>query len=219
VDVRDVLGSVASAVPFLLSAVVVLGWLDMLRPARRRVFVTDRASGAFLALMTAWVLLAWEIRLASLSPGTRRVLVGIHGALLALMLVPGLFFLRPKSRDFRQGVRLAKHEDWAGAAAAYRRVLDGGRRGEAAQAAASLGRCLYRQGEYEGAAAALRQAIDARLPRISPGWILGLGYALHAQGDEQGARAAYEQVLGIRRTRHAGAAARALSELNARSGD
>jgi hypothetical protein len=74
------LGAVAWSGPFLMTAFVVLGWLDLLRPAPRRTLVTaGRPWGIVLVLWSALALLYWGSRLTGPPPGTEQVLDYVQG--------------------------------------------------------------------------------------------------------------------------------------------
>jgi len=213
------LGAVAWLAPFLITAFVVLGWVDLLRPASQRTLVTSRSRGMVLALWSAWALLAWVLRLAGLPHSTARVLVHVHQVLFAAILVASVTVVRPRSGDFRRGRQSSRRGDLDGAAAAYRRVVGSGRRAEVPYAAFNLGCVLYRRGDLDGARAAFQRAIDSGRPDVVPRAILNLGNVLDRLGDEQGARAAYERVLGIPGARQAAKAALRLGEVLEREGD
>ena len=210
---------VARFAPLVVTAGVVLFWLDRLRPPPRRMLVTDRPSAIAAWLFSAWVLLYWGARLAGPPPGVAHVLLYVSDALFAVTLVAGVFILRPSSRDLRRGSRLVKEGDLDGAAAAYRRVIGSGRRDEAGLAAFRLGGVLIRQGDLDGAGAAFQRAIDARQPSIVPAAALNLGWVLERQGDDEEARAAYERAAGVRGAAQAARAAWALGCLLERQGD
>jgi tetratricopeptide (TPR) repeat protein len=178
----------------VVTAVVVLGWLEVLqRPAPRRKLVTDWRWFIVLLLLGAWALVTWGALLVGLSSGAGRMLLRVQWVLLAANVVPAYFIFRPLSRDIRRARRFLKQGDLDRAAAAYQRVLDSGRRGEAPRAALGLGFVLMRRGDLDDAAAAFQRAIDSGRPNIVAAAAYDLGYLLEEQGDTEGARAAYRR--------------------------
>ena len=210
---------VAGLAPFVVTALAVLFWLDRLRPPPRRMLVTNRPYEIGTWLFSAWVLVYWGWRLAGPPPGVAHVLAFVHGVLFAAALVVGVFVLRPSSRDVRRASRLVKGGDLDGAAAAYRRVIESGRRDEVALAAFKLGGVLIRQGDLDGAGAAFQRVIDAGELRNVSAAFFNLGLVLERQGNDEGARAAYEHAAGVRGAPQAAKAALALGRLLERQGD
>jgi Tfp pilus assembly protein PilF len=88
---------------------------------------------------------------------------------------------------------VARWEDAESARAAYRRAVDSGDAGGAAEALDRLGRVLCEQGDPDGARAAFPQAIDSGDPSQRTSALMDLGHMLGELGDVAGARAAFQQ--------------------------
>jgi tetratricopeptide (TPR) repeat protein len=214
-----ILSVAARLAPFLITAWVALGWLDLLRPPPRRQIVTDRPWAAAHLLLSAWVLLYWGARLTAPPPAVTYVLRIVREVLFAANLIPAAFIFRPSSRDFKSAERLWKQGNLDGTAAACRRVIASGRRDEVPRAAFGLGSALMRQGDLDAASTAFQRAIASGGPRIVPAAVFNLGVLRERQGDDVGARAAYEQIIGIRGAKQAAKAAWRLGYVLERNGD
>jgi tetratricopeptide (TPR) repeat protein len=108
--------------------------------------------------------------------------------------------------------------DFAGAQAAWQRLIDSGHP-DAAGVRVVLGGLLMDQGDIAGAKAAFQQAIDSGDPDAAVRAVASLGDLLMDQGDIAGAKAAFQQAINSRHYLWAPQAAVQLGKLLMMQGD
>ena len=112
---------------------------------------------------------------------------------------------------------LQEQGDFAGAKAAWQRLIDSGHP-DAAGVWVFLGQLLQKQGDIRGAMAAYQQAINSGDPDNAVQAVMSLGDLLWEQGDIRGAMAAYQQAINSWR-RAAASAWVSLGDLLQEEGD